>query len=145
MSNCSTIHGVQKVWRRRCCYFQHGQSFQKFFTGSLSKRDLVYLLFFSHTDVWRMTEWNTERQISRPLFWVAAGNGTERHSRGGRGESGIKLLNVSYKRDKERKQLPCVSLIEPGKTWQLGHLVFRERYWRRWASQALDAIMEIAP
>lgn len=29
----------------------------------------------------------------------------------GKGESSIKLLNASWKRDKERKQLPCVSLI----------------------------------
>lgn len=41
---------------------------------------------------------------------MAAGNGTERQSGGGRGESGIKLLNASWKRDKEKEAAPLCKL-----------------------------------
>lgn len=122
MSNCSSVHRVQKVWGWRCCYFQHGQTFLKFFTGSMSKRDLVHLLPFRHPHMEndRMKCWKTNKQA-----WKC-------HN--GRGKSGITLLNASYKRDELR-----VSLMAPGKTWQLGHLGFTERHWTRWSSQAPDA------
>lgn len=76
-------------------------------------------LFSPHIDVWRMTEWYPERQIRRPSFWVAASNGTERQR--GRGESREKYQTFkSYQEKRQvRKQLSCVSLIGPGKTWHL--------------------------
>lgn len=131
VSDCSTMCREQVVWKRLCCYFQHLQSLQKFFPGSMSKRHLVYLLLF----VWRVTAWNTERQIRWPSVCVALKDRVE----GWKGESRIKLLNASWKRDKERKQLSCVCLMRPGKTWHLRHLVFPAWCRGRWASQALDA------
>lgn len=83
VSESCTIYREEDEQERRSCYFQHLQSFQKFFPASDSKKkrkkNSLSLLF--NIDGWKLVslaEWNTERQFRSPSFWVTAETRSER-------------------------------------------------------------------
>lgn len=98
MNDCSTIYQQQDVTARLCCYFQHRQSFQKFFSGSVSKRHTAHLLlFFTSTSGKWQNEIVKDRSGGLHCEWLLEMSET------GREGAGIKLLNAGWKRDEGKE------------------------------------------